>query len=46
MQCQIGEALYYDKLTLRVDSYLQVLALLKLFSLLNLMNQLYSSHYN
>jgi hypothetical protein len=46
MQGRIGEALYYDKLTLRVDPYFQVLSLLKLFSLHALMNQLYSNHYN
>jgi hypothetical protein len=38
MQDQIGEALYYVKLALRLDSYFQVLALLKLFTLLDLMN--------
>jgi hypothetical protein len=46
MQGQIGEALYYAKLALRVDPYFQVLTLLKLFLLLALMNQLYSNHYN
>jgi hypothetical protein len=46
MQGHIGEALYYAKLMLRVDPYFQVLALLKLFLLLALMNQLYSNHYN
>jgi hypothetical protein len=46
MKGQIGEALYYAKVTRRVDSYFQVLALIKLFSLLALMNQLYSNHYN
>jgi hypothetical protein len=46
MQDRIGEALYYVKLVLRVDPYFQVLALLKLFPLLALMNQLYSNHYN
>jgi hypothetical protein len=46
MQGRIGEALYYVKLVLRVDPYFQVLALLKLFQLLALMNQLYLNYYN
>jgi hypothetical protein len=46
MQGRIEEALYYAKLTLRVDPYFHILVLLKLFPLLALMNQLYSNHYN
>jgi hypothetical protein len=41
-----GEALYYTKLALRVDPYFQVLALLKLMTLLAFVNQLYSNHFN
>jgi hypothetical protein len=41
----IGEALYYAKLTLRVDPYFHVLALLNRFPLLSFINQLYSNHY-
>jgi hypothetical protein len=43
---EIGQAIYYVKLTLRVDPYFQALALLKLMSLLTFINQLYSNHYN
>jgi hypothetical protein len=45
-KAEIGEALYYVKLALRVDPYFQVLALLKLMALLAFVNQLYSKHFN
>jgi hypothetical protein len=41
-KAEIGQALYYAKLTLRVGPYIQVLALLKIFPLLAFINQLYS----
>jgi hypothetical protein len=43
---EIGEALYYVKPALRVDSYFQVLDLIKLLSSLTFLNQLYSNNYN
>jgi hypothetical protein len=43
---EIGEALYYAKYALKVDPYIQVLALIKLLPILTLVNQLYSKHYN
>jgi hypothetical protein len=42
---ELGQALYYTKLTLRVNPYFQVLALLKLMPLLAFINQLYSNHF-
>jgi hypothetical protein len=35
---EIGQALYYTKLVLRVGPYIQVLALLKIFPLLAFIN--------
>jgi hypothetical protein len=46
MQAEIGQALYYAKLTLSIDPYFQVLALFKLMPTLALINQLYSNHFN
>jgi hypothetical protein len=43
---EIGQTLYYAKLTLRVDPYFQVLTLLKLMPTLALTNQLYSNNFN
>jgi hypothetical protein len=37
-KAEIGEALYYTKLTLRVDPYFHVLALIKLLPLLVFLN--------
>jgi hypothetical protein len=45
-KAEIGHALYYAKLALRMDPYFQVLALLKLLPLLAFINQLYSTHYS
>jgi hypothetical protein len=45
-KAEIGEALYYVKLALRVDPYFHVLALLKLMTLLAFVNQLHSNHFN
>jgi hypothetical protein len=42
---EIGQALYYVKPTLKVDPYFQVLALLKIMSLLVFINQLYSKSF-
>jgi hypothetical protein len=44
-KAKLGQALYYAKPALRVDSYFQVLALPQLIPLLAFMNQLYSNHY-
>jgi hypothetical protein len=44
-KAELGQALYYAKLTLRVNPYFQVLALLKLMTLLAFINQLYSNHF-
>jgi hypothetical protein len=45
-KAEIGEALYYAKLMLKVDAYFQVLALKKLLPLLTFLIQLYSNPYN
>jgi hypothetical protein len=37
---EIGEALYYDKPTLRIDPYFQVLALNKLMTFLTFLSRL------
>jgi hypothetical protein len=42
---EIGQALYYAKLAIRLGPYIQVLALLNIFPLLAFINQLYSNHY-
>jgi hypothetical protein len=44
-EAELGQALYYIKLTLRVSPYIQVLALLNIFPLLVFITQLYSNHY-
>jgi hypothetical protein len=45
-KAEIGEALYYAKPVLRVDPYIQVLALIKLLPPITFLNQLYSKHYH
>jgi hypothetical protein len=44
-KAELGQALYYAKLMLRVYPYFQVLALAQLIPLLTFINQLYSNHY-
>jgi hypothetical protein len=44
-KAELWQALYYVKPALRVDPYLQVLALAQFISSLTFINQLYSNHY-